>query len=74
MAKKEPVKLTKYERARILGSRALQIAQGAPFLVKLTDADLKELKDNPVEIAKKELAADVIRIEVTKPMPLKKDK
>ena len=27
---------TKYEKARMIGSRALQISMGAPFLVKMT--------------------------------------
>jgi DNA-directed RNA polymerase subunit K/omega len=73
MAKKEEMDLTKYERARIIGSRALQISQGAPFLVKLSEKDLKALKYNPVEIAKKELEAGVIPIEVVRPMPLRKE-
>ena len=30
-------KFTKYEIARMIGSRALQISMGAPFLVKLTE-------------------------------------
>lgn len=56
--------LTKYERARMVGARALQIAMGAPFCVKLNDDDLKRIKYNPVEIAKLELEAGVIPIEV----------
>ena len=31
---------TKYEKARIIGARALQIAMGAPMLLKLGDAEL----------------------------------
>ncbi len=46
---------TKYEKARLIGARALQISMGAPFLIKLTPKQLEELKYNPVEIAKKEL-------------------
>ena len=42
--KNEIEKFTKYEKARMLGSRALQIAMGAPFLVKLSEKDLKKLK------------------------------
>ena len=34
-------KMTKYEKARIIGSRALQIAMGAPFLVELKPDDLE---------------------------------
>ena len=61
--------LTKYEKARMIGSRALQIAMGAPFLVKLTEKDLEDLGYNPVEIAKKEFEADVIPITIKRPMP-----
>lgn len=60
---------TKYEIARIIGARALQISGGAPFLVKLTEKDLEAIRFNPVEIAKKEFAADVIPITVKRPMP-----
>ena len=51
----EPGRYTKYEKARMIGSRALQIAMGAPALVKLTKKQLEEIKFNPVEIAKLEL-------------------
>lgn len=60
---------TKYERARIIGSRALQISQGAPMLVKLTKKQLEELKYNPVEIAKREYAEGVIPIGIKRVLP-----
>lgn len=53
---------TKYERARIIGARALQISQGAPLLVKLSEDDLVKLKYNPVSIAKLEFEQGVIPI------------
>ena len=34
---------TKFEKARIIGSRALQIAMGAPFLIKLSNDDLERI-------------------------------
>lgn len=72
-AKKEemikPDKLSKYERARVIGSRALQLSMGAPYLVKLSKKDLEELKYNPLEIAKKEFAAGVIPIDVLRKSP-----
>jgi len=34
---------TKYEQARILGARALQIATNAPLLIKISDEDLEKL-------------------------------
>lgn len=52
---------TRYEKARIISSRALQIAQGAPILVKLP----KGLTD-PKEIAKIEWNAGVIPIDIKK--------
>jgi DNA-directed RNA polymerase subunit K len=58
---------TKYEKARLIGSRALQIAMGAPFMVKLSEDDLKKLKYNPVEIAKMEYEKGVIPIDVKRP-------
>jgi DNA-directed RNA polymerase subunit K len=58
---------TKYEKARLIGSRALQIAMGAPFMVKLTDDDLKKLRYSPVEIAKMEYEKGLIPIDVKRP-------
>ena len=42
---------TKYEKARMIGSRALQISMGAPFLLKLSAEDLAAIKFNPIEIS-----------------------
>ncbi|MBR9700562.1 DNA-directed RNA polymerase subunit K [Candidatus Woesearchaeota archaeon] len=58
--------LTKYERARLIGSRALQISQGAPMNVKLSEEELRRIKYNPVEIAKIELEQGVIPIDVVR--------
>ena len=71
MAKKKErgEKLTKYERARIVGSRALQISMGAPFLVKMSKKELEAVHYNPIEIAKRELDAGVIPLTVIRPMP-----
>ena len=48
---------TKYEKARIIGARALQIAMGAPILIN-TD------KTDPIEIAIEEFERGVIPITV----------
>ena len=53
---------TKYEESRIIGSRALQLAQGAPFMIKLSDKDLEKIAYNPVEIAKMEFKEGLIPI------------
>jgi len=60
---------TKYERARMIGSRALQIAMGAPFLVKLSKDDLERIRYDPIEIAKIEFEKGVIPITVKRPLP-----
>ena len=53
----------------MIGSRALQISMGAPFLVKLSKKDLEALRYNPMEIAKLELAKGVLPLAVRRPMP-----
>jgi DNA-directed RNA polymerase subunit K len=58
---------TKYERARMVGSRALQLSMGAPFLLKLSEKDLKKINFNPIQIAVQELAAGVLPITVKRP-------
>ncbi len=60
---------TKYEHARIVGARALQISMGAPFMVKLTDEDLAKLNFNPIEIAKIEFKQGSIPISIRRPLP-----
>ncbi len=57
-------KFTKYEKARLIGSRALQISQGAPLMIKFTKKQFEELKYNPVEIAKQEFEKGVIPIAI----------
>lgn len=58
---------TKYEKARIIGARALQIAMGAPFLIKLSKKDLAGLKFNPIKIATLEFEKDVLPITIKRP-------
>ena len=65
-------KHTKYEMARMIGSRALQIGMGAPFLIKVTPKKLEELKYNPVEIAKLEFKEGVLPITVKRILPHEK--
>eukprot|EP00871_Galdieria_phlegrea_P004687 jgi/Galph1/5219/GphlegSOOS_G3896.1 len=55
--------LTKYERARILGTRALQISLGAPVMVDL------EGETDPLEIAQKELRERKIPITIRRYLP-----
>ena len=60
---------TKYEKARIIGARALQIAMGAPLLLKLGDEELKKLNYNPVEISKMEFNEGILPITIKRPLP-----
>jgi DNA-directed RNA polymerase subunit K len=69
MSKEKAEELTKFEKARIIGSRALQIAMGAPILIKLEEADFERIKYNPIEIAKLELQHNAIPITVRRPLP-----
>ncbi len=48
-------KYTKYEKARIIGARALQIAMGAPVLIETEEID-------PIEMAIEEFEKGVIPI------------
>jgi DNA-directed RNA polymerase subunit K len=66
-------KFTKYERARILGARALQIAMNAPLLIQIEENDLEEINFDALKIAEIELNSDVLPISIKKPMPKKKE-
>jgi DNA-directed RNA polymerase subunit K len=50
---------TKFEKARIIGARALQLAYGAPPLIKVP-----ENMSNPLDLAEKEFDEGVIPIVV----------
>ena len=62
--KLEKDRVTKYEKARLIGARSLQISMGAPFMLKLTPKRLEELKYDPLEIAKLEYEEGVIPIDI----------
>lgn len=55
--------MTKYERARILGTRALQISMNAPVMVELSG------ETDPLEIAMKELREKKIPFTVRRYLP-----
>ena len=67
------MKFTKYEEARVIGARALQIAMGAPMLVKLSEKDLEKIRFNPIEIAKREYVDGVLPLTIKRPLPKKTD-
>ncbi len=64
---------SKYERARILGARALQISMDAPLLLKMKEEDMDKLNFDPLRLAEKEVEEGVLPISVNRPMPEKKE-
>ncbi|MBU2523450.1 MAG: DNA-directed RNA polymerase subunit K [Nanoarchaeota archaeon] len=64
-------KYTKYEVARILGARALQISMNAPLLLNISQEKLEEMDFNPLKIAEMEFEADILPITVKRPLPQK---
>jgi len=73
MVQKTEQIFTKYERARILGARALQVAMNAPLLIKISKEDLEKINFNALKIAEIELDSGVLPISVKKPFPLKRE-
>lgn len=59
----EPV-LTRYERARIVGARALQISHGAPVLINTEHEDFR-----PIDVAERELRNRVLPIGLARRLP-----
>lgn len=59
-----PIFLTRYEKARIVGARALQISFGAPILI----ANLKGTID-PIRIAQMELKAKILPLTIRRTNP-----
>lgn len=59
-----PPKLTRFERARIAGARALQISMGAPILI-----EPDERISSPIDIALEELGTGVLPITIRRTLP-----
>lgn len=64
---------SKYEKARIIGARALQISMNAPLLIKIEEDDLEKINYDPIKIAEIELNSDILPISVNQPLPMKKE-
>jgi len=64
---------TKYEKARILGARALQLAMNAPLLLKVSEEDLAKVNYDVLKLAEIELESGVLPISIKKPFPEKKE-
>jgi len=59
-----PPKLTRFEKARIVGARSLQISMGAPILVEVSEGF-----SNPIDIALKELEIGILPITIRRTLP-----
>jgi len=59
----ESPKLTRFERARIVGARALQITMGAPLLLEPGGLS------NPIDMALRELYEGVLPITIRRKLP-----
>lgn len=57
----EEIKLTRYEKARIIGARALQISMGAPSALQTHENLL-----HPIDIALSEFDQEIIPLKVRK--------
>jgi len=62
-------RLTKYEKARLIGARALQIAMGAPMLLKINEAELEAINYNVVKLARMEFDQGILPITIKRPLP-----
>ena len=59
-----PQKLTRFEKARIVGARSLQLAMGAPSFVPIDES----IRDS-IALAMTELASDALPISIRRSLP-----
>lgn len=59
-----PPKLTRFEKARIIGARGLQLSLGAPILIKIS----KDMSD-PIIIAEMELMKNALPLTISRLLP-----
>lgn len=59
-----PKKYTRFEKARVIGARAIQIELGAPVLIDVPD----DLTD-PIDIANLEFEKDAIPMTIVRRLP-----
>ena len=71
MLEKMQEQFTKYEIARILGARALQLAMDAPVLLKISEEKLEEINYDVLKLAEFEFEEGVLPITVKRPFPKK---
>ncbi|MFW9915204.1 MAG: DNA-directed RNA polymerase subunit K [Candidatus Thorarchaeota archaeon] len=63
-----PRVVTRFEMARVLGARALQISMGAPVLVETEEEEGSDLSD-PLLISQKEIEAGLLPIMIRRFLP-----
>ena len=68
---KSQEEFTKYEMARVIGARALQIAMDAPLLLKIPESELEEMKYDALKIAEYEFREGILPISIHRPTPRK---
>jgi DNA-directed RNA polymerase subunit K/omega len=56
--------MTRFEKARIVGARALQISMGAPILVETSEG-----VSSPIDIAMKELNLGLLPMTIRRTLP-----
>lgn len=59
-----PPKITRFEKARIVGARALQISMGAPILIEVEGSFT-----SPIDIALRELESGILPITIRRTLP-----
>ena len=69
MKQKIKEEFSKYEIARIIGTRALQIAMDAPILLKMSKEELENIKYDSLKIAESEFKEGVLPITIHRPTP-----
>jgi len=74
MLEKLKDRFTKYETARILGARSLQLAMDAPVLLKMSKDEEDRLNFDTLKIAERELESGVLPITVRRPLPKRSEK
>lgn len=58
--------LSKFDKTRLIASRAHQIADGSPLKIDLSQEELEKINYNPIKIAMIELEKDLIDLKVFK--------
>ena len=59
-----PPRITRFEKARIVGARALQISMGAPLLIEAPRGTT-----SPIDLALKELEMKILPITIRRSLP-----